>query len=93
MKITNLEKIAATGELNNQFVGVKIANNKIEFHYPETYQLSDSDDELRRDILSVLRTIGPNVKKAGGFTPPAFPYCLAFFTALEIPLIGRYRLT
>ena len=57
MKITNLEKIAATGELNNQFVGVKISNNKIEFHYPETYQLSDSDDELRRDILSVLRTI------------------------------------
>ena len=57
MKITNLERIAATGELNNQFVGVKIANNKIEFHYPETYQLSDSDDELRRDILSVLRTI------------------------------------
>lgn len=57
MKITNLEKIAATGELNNQFVGVKIANNKIEFHYPETYQLSDNDDELRRNILSVLRTI------------------------------------
>ena len=57
MKITNLEKIAATGELNNQFVGVKIANNKIEFHYPETYQLSNNDDELRRDILSVLRTI------------------------------------
>ncbi len=57
MKITNLEKIAATGELNNQFVGVKISNNKIEFHYPETYQLSNNDDELRRDILSVLRTI------------------------------------
>ena len=57
MKITNLEKIAATGELNNQFVGVRIANNKIEFHYPETYQLSDNDDELRRNILSVLRTI------------------------------------
>ena len=57
MKITNLEKIAATGELNNQFVGVKIANNKIEFHYPETYQLSDNDNELRRDILAVLRTI------------------------------------
>ena len=57
MKIANLEKIAATGELNNQFVGVKISNNKIEFHYPETYQLSDDDDELRRDIVAVLRTI------------------------------------
>ena len=57
MKIVNLEKVAATGELNNQFVGVKIANNKIEFHYPETYSLSNSDDELRRDILAILRTI------------------------------------
>ena len=57
MKIANLEKIAATGELNNQFVGVKIANNKIEFHYPETYQLSNVDDDLRRDILAILRTI------------------------------------
>lgn len=57
MKIANLEKIAATGELNNQFVGVKIANNKIEFHYPETYQLSSADDALRRDILAILRTI------------------------------------
>lgn len=57
MKIANLEQIAATGELNNQFIGIKIANNKIEFHYPETYQLSQDDDELRRDILSILRTI------------------------------------
>lgn len=57
MKIANLEKIPATGELNNQFIGVKISNNKIEFHYPETYQLSSIDDELRRDILAILRTI------------------------------------
>lgn len=57
MKIANLEKIPATGELNNQFIGVKISNNKIEFHYPETYQLSSTDDELRRDILAILRTI------------------------------------
>lgn len=57
MKIANLGKIPATGELNNQFIGVKISNNKIEFHYPETYQLSNTDDELRRDILAILRTI------------------------------------
>ena len=57
MKIANLEKVAATGELNNQFVGVKIANNKIEFHYPETYQLSDSDDELRRIFLIHARKV------------------------------------
>lgn len=57
MKIANLEKIAATGELNNQFIGVKIADNKIQFHYPETYQLSCVDAELRRDILAILRTI------------------------------------
>ena len=57
MKIANLEKIASTGEQNNQFVGIKISNNKIEFHYPETYQLSNVDAELRRDILAILRTI------------------------------------
>lgn len=57
MKIDNLVKIPATGKLDNQFVGLKIRNNQIEFHYPETYQLSENNDVLRRDILSILRTI------------------------------------
>lgn len=57
MKINNLVMVAATGKIDNQFVGIRISNNKIEFHYPETYVLSDNDDDLRKDILSILRTI------------------------------------
>ena len=57
MEIRNLTKIAATGKVDNQFVGIKIFNNQIEFHYPETYQLSNDDDNLRKDILAILRTV------------------------------------
>lgn len=57
MEIRNLKKIAATGRLDNQFVGIRIFNNQIEFHYPETYKLADDDDGLRKDILAVLRTV------------------------------------
>ena len=57
MKINNLVKVAATGKVDNQFVGIRINNNQIEFHYPETYKLSDNDDELRKDIINILRTI------------------------------------
>lgn len=55
----NILIVPATGEQSNQFVGIKIANNKIEFHYPETYDLSEIDNvnELRKDILSILGTI------------------------------------
>ena len=57
MKINNLVKVAATGKVDNQFVGIKINNNQIEFHYPETYVLADNDDDLRKDILNILRTV------------------------------------
>lgn len=57
MEIKNLKKIAATGKVDNQFVGIKIYDNEIEFHYPETYQLSKDDNELRKDIMSILRTV------------------------------------
>ena len=57
MKINNLVKCPSTGKADNQFIGIKISHNQIEFHYPETYCLSDNDDGLRKDLLSVLRTI------------------------------------
>lgn len=57
MAIKNLVKIPASGKVDNQFVGIKISNNQIEFHYPETYILSDDDKELRRQLLAVLRTV------------------------------------
>lgn len=57
MKINNLNKIPADGKKGNSFVGIKIKDNQIEFHYPETYVLSNNDDELRKDILAILRSV------------------------------------
>ena len=57
MEINNLRIIAATGKIDNQFVGIKIFNNRIEFHYPESYRLSEDETGLRRDILAILRTV------------------------------------
>ena len=65
MSIKNLSLIPATGKIDNQFIGLKIFNNQIEFHYPETYQLSGNDNELRRDILAILRTITLAKTKTG----------------------------
>lgn len=50
---------AATNEDNNSFVGIRIKSDRIDFHYPESYDLSPISDikSFRRDLLSVLRTI------------------------------------
>ena len=32
--------VRSTNEENNAFVGVRIRNDSIEFHYPESYDLS-----------------------------------------------------
>lgn len=56
--IKNLRLIPATGKVDNQFIGLRISNNEIEFHYPETYEINKIDDKkLRLDIVSILRTI------------------------------------
>lgn len=57
MKINNLIKIPSTGKIDDQFIGIKISNNQIEFHYPESFDISEDDDVLRKEILAVLRTI------------------------------------
>lgn len=54
LKIT---MVAATGENNNSFVGIKAVNNEVKFFYPETYQLASDDEERRKDILAILNTI------------------------------------
>ena len=64
MAIKDLVTIPATGKIDNQFVGIKISNNQIEFHYPETYILSSDDKELRRQLLAVLRTVSLAKTKA-----------------------------
>lgn len=66
----NVEIIPCTGEINNQFVGIKIINNKIEFHYPESYDLVSIDDtrQFRQDILSILRTISLAKTQSSSFS-------------------------
>ena len=66
----NVEIIPCTGEINNQFVGIKITNNKVEFHYPESYDLVSVDDtrKFRQDILSVLRTISLAKTQSSSFS-------------------------
>lgn len=56
MKMRNVEWIASPGKDKDYFVGIKIKNNKIEFHYPENYVLSNEENR-RKDVLSILRTL------------------------------------
>ncbi len=57
--------VRSTNEENNAFVGVRIRNDSIEFHYPESYDLSGVDGvsdikdikAFRRDMIDILHTI------------------------------------
>ncbi len=57
--------VRSTNEDNNAFVGVRIRNESIEFHYPESYDLSGVEDvstikdikAFRRDMIDILHTI------------------------------------
>ena len=57
--------VPSTNEDNNAFVGVRITNGSIEFHYPESYDLAGVDEQLtvkdikpfRRDMIDILHTI------------------------------------
>lgn len=54
----NFKLVPATGKVDDQFVGLRIFNNEIEFHYPQTYHITfDDDKELRKEIVSILRTV------------------------------------
>ena len=56
--IANLKLVPASGQIDNQFIGIKINQNIIEFHYPETYELKTDDDKiLRQELVSILRTV------------------------------------
>lgn len=67
MSITDkkLYLVPSTNEDNNAFVGVRINNDCIEFHYPESYDLTGVDEALtikdvkafRRDMIDILHTI------------------------------------
>lgn len=57
--------VRSTNEDNNAFVGVRISNDSIEFHYPESYNLAGIDGvstikdikSFRRDMIDILHTI------------------------------------
>ena len=63
MKTMNNEKKiilhSVTNEEHNSFVGLRIRNDEIHFHYPESYNLSDVSDKksFRNDIVNIIRTI------------------------------------
>lgn len=50
---------SVTNEEQNSFVGLRIRNGEIHFHYPESYQLSDKSDKkaFRHDVVNIIRTI------------------------------------
>ena len=50
---------SVTNEEHNSFVGLRIKNGEIHFHYPESYDLSDDNDKksFRYDVVNIIRTI------------------------------------
>ena len=67
--------VRSTNEENNAFVGVRIRNDSIEFHYPESYDLAGVDDVLaikdissfRRDMIDILHTISLAKTRSSAF--------------------------
>ena len=57
--IRNFFSHKVTGNIDDSFIGIKIKNNRIDFYYPEAYDLSDIQNikEFRQDIISILNTI------------------------------------
>ena len=55
----------STNEDNNAFVGVRIKSDRIDFHYPESYDIAGVDGQtevkdikmFRRDMIDILHTI------------------------------------
>ena len=58
-KLINFFAHKVTGSIDNSFVGIKIKNDRIDFYYPESYELSKMDNlpEFRKDIMAILNTI------------------------------------
>ena len=57
--------VRSTNEDNNAFVGVRIKSDRIDFHYPESYDIAGIGDNymisdikvFRRDMIDILHTI------------------------------------
>ena len=63
MEIMNNEKKIVlhpvTNEEQNAFVGIRINNDQIHFHFPESYDLADVSDkkQFRYDFINIIKTI------------------------------------
>lgn len=55
-----LETHKVSNKIDDSFVGLKVRNNRVDFYYPETYDIVDDElslEKVRDDILSILFTI------------------------------------
>lgn len=58
VKTLKIEFHSVTNKIDDSFVGIKIHNNKIDFYYPETYNMDFSSIEnSKRDVIAILQTI------------------------------------
>lgn len=57
MQIRNLYCHPVTGEEDNSFVGLKIIPNRIDFYYPEAFNLSTTPEGVQEDVLHILDSI------------------------------------
>ena len=56
-KINNLFFHASTGKDDDSFVGIKIKGNDILFFYPESYHLEENEEDIKNDIVDLIKTI------------------------------------
>lgn len=71
--------VRSTNEENNAFVGVRIRNDSIEFHYPESYDLAGVEGVstikdialFRRDMIDILHTISLAKTRSSAFQKTA----------------------
>lgn len=58
-KIHNFFSHKVTGCLDDSFVGIKVRNDRIDFYYPESFDLANTEDikKFRRDVVAILHTI------------------------------------
>ena len=62
MAMNNDKKIilhSVINEEDNSFVGLRIRNGEIHFHYPESYDIASEEDKkaFRHDVINIIRTI------------------------------------
>ena len=57
MNLSDVKFVPATNQGDKKFVGIKIQGNEIEFHYPVSFELGKNDIDLRKDIISIIKSI------------------------------------